>query len=316
METSLVTIVTSTTEIMHIGPTFVHDSYAEAFRMRFARLIITAAERYWVEAAAREATGFAASVIGCDAEAGIEQWLAPADTPDGRPGASILLFGMSVEGLQKVVPLRVGQCVMTCATTAVFDGLPGAVDRVPLGKHLRYFGDGYQKSKLIAGRRLWRIPVMDGEFLVDATAGIEKGVAGGSLIVQGRDQMLTLAAARRAAQAIEQLPGVIAPFPGGVVRSGSKVGARYRGLRASTNEAWCPTLRGNVASAMDAQAECSYELVIDGVDETHVARSMAVAARAAAGADTLSIAAANFGGNLGKFHFYLREVLTRFPADD
>lgn len=298
---------------MRLGQTLVHDSYAEAFRMRYVRLIVTAADRYWVEAAAREATGFAASIIGCDLEAGIERWLEQDETPDGRPGAALLFFGPSQQALERAVPLRVGQCIMTCATTAVFDGLPQAGERIPLGSHLRYFGDGFQKSKQLADRRYWRIPVMDGEFLIDATAGVDKGVGGGSLIVQARTQSAALDAARRAADAIDCLPGVIAPFPGGVVRSGSKVGSRYRALRASTNEAWCPTLRGREPSELDAESECAYELVIDGVDEEVIGRSMADSARAAAGPETLSLSAANFGGNLGKFHFHLREMLVKYP---
>lgn len=298
---------------MKLGETKVHDTFAEAFRMRYARLVVTALDAFWVDMAVQAVTGFSASVIACDVEAGLERRLLPGETPDGRPGAAVMFFGFDAGGLAKSVPTRVGQCVMTCATTAVFDGLAGADERFALGKHLRYFGDGFQKSKLLDGRRYWRVPVMDGEFVVEALAGIEKGVAGGSLIFQGPDQPGVLAAARRAIAAVDALPGVIAPFPGGVVRSGSKVGSRYKGLRASTNEAWCPTLRGSVESELDPGANCVYEIVIDGVDETAVARAMAAAARAAAGPELISISAANFGGNLGKFKFGLYETLRQFP---
>jgi formylmethanofuran--tetrahydromethanopterin N-formyltransferase len=299
---------------MKLANTFVHDAYAEAFRMRYARLIITAIDQFWLDAAVREATGYAASVIACDVEAGLDRYLPPQDTPDGRPGAVVLFFGFSAESLARSVPTRVGQCVMTCPTTAVYNGLPVSEERIPLGNHLRYFGDGHQRSKLIGDRRYWRIPVMDGEFLVEAIAGVGKGVGGGSLIVQAATQMAALAASRRAASAIDLLDGVIAPFPGGVVRSGSKVGSRYRGLRASTNEAWCPILRGRYPSELDPDANCAYELVFDGIDEQIIGRAMADAARAAAGPETLSVSAANFGGNLGKFKFDLRQMLDRYPA--
>src|SRR5262245_36188257 len=218
--------------------------------MRYVRLIVTAADEYWLEAGLRELTGYSSSVIACDAETGIERRLTAAETPDGRPGASVLLFGISTDALNKSVPNRVGQCVMTCPTSAVFDGLPQAEAKVPLGKRIRFFGDGYQKSKQIAGRRYWRIPVMDGEFLVDDVVGAEKGVAGGNLIAQTVDQAAALAAVRRATEAIWQQPGVITPFPGGVARSGSKVGSRYKGVVASTSDAYCPTLRGRVASKL------------------------------------------------------------------
>jgi formylmethanofuran--tetrahydromethanopterin N-formyltransferase len=198
---------------------------------------------------------------------------------------------------------------MTCATVAVYDGLPQAEKRIPLGKHLRFFGDGYQKSKLLAERRYWRVPVMDGEFVVEDQAGAASGVAGGNLILQAVDQPRCLAAARRAVAAIDVLPGVITPFPGGVARSGSKVGSRYKALKASTADAFCPTLRGRVASRLHADAHCALEIVIDGVDQASVARAMSAALRAAAGDDLVAISAGNYGGKLGKFHFPLRELL-------
>ena len=221
----------------------------------------------------------------------------------------MLLFGFSTDALTKSVPNRVGQCVMTCPTSAVYDGLPQAETKVPLGKKIRFFGDGYQKSKQIAGRRYWRIPVMDGEFLVDDVVGAEKGVAGGNLIVQSVDQAAGLAAVRRATEAIWQQPGVITPFPGGVARSGSKVGSRYKGVVASTSDPYCPTLRGRVASKLHPDANCALEIVIDGVSEGAVGGAMAAGMRAAAGSGVLVITAGNYGGKLGKFHFHLRKLL-------
>ena len=295
---------------MHLSGTFIDDTFAEAFGMRYTRLIVTAIDEYWLEAALREFTGYSSSVIACDAETGIEEKLTESETPDGRVGASLLAFGFSVDALAKAVVNRVGQCVMTCPTTAVYNGLEQATDKIPLGKHLRYFGDGFQKSKQVAGRRYWRIPVMDGEFLVEESLGVEKGVAGGNIIIQGVDQRTTLDAARRAAAAVLETPGAMAPFPGGVARSGSKVGSRYKGLRASTADTFCPTLRGRVESRVHPDANCVYEIVIDGVTETAVGQAMANATRAAAGKGIAAISAGNYGGKLGKFHFKLRELLS------
>lgn len=294
---------------MQINQTEIEDTFAEAFRMRYARVIVTAHDDHWVQAAALAFTGFASSVIACDVEAGIERRLSEAETPDGRPGIACLVFGFNAEALAEAIPRRAGQCLMTCPTTAVYDGLPEASERIALGKHLRYFGDGFQQSKLIAEHRYWRIPVLDGEFLVEDSLGIDKGIGGGNLLLQGCAAAGTLAAARRASEAIAACPGVIAPFPGGVVRSGSKVGSRYAQLSASTNEAYCPTLRGRVESKLHPQAQCAYELVIDGADEEAVAGAMAAAAQAAAGAELVRIGALNFGGKLGKFHFRLREIV-------
>ena len=294
---------------MHVGSTLILDTFAEAFRMRYARVIVTAAEEYWLEAALREFCGYGSSVIGCDAEVGVEQRLGADATPDGRPGAAALAFGFSTEALAKALPNRTGQCLMTCATSAAFNGLPEAEEFIPLGKHLRFFGDGFQKSKAIGDRRYWRVPVMDGEFLVEERLGVAKGVAGGNIILQGTSQAAALAAARRAVEAIADMAGVITPFPGGVVRSGSKVGSKYKALKASTNEAYCPTLRGRAASELVEGAQCAYEIVINGVDEGTVAAATRAAIHAAAGSETLAIGAGNYGGKLGKFHFHLRDLL-------
>ena len=294
---------------MQIGSTTILDTFAEAFRMRFVRLIVTAVDEYWLDIALREFTGYGASVIGCDAEIGVEQLLDGAATPDGRPGAAVLAFGFSADNLGKAVPNRVGQCLMTCPTTAVYDGLPQAEESIPLGKHLRYFGDGFQKSKLLDGRRYWRVPVMDGEFLVEEKLGVAQGVAGGNIILQGATPEIALASAQRVSEALAPLSGVITPFPGGVVRSGSKVGSKYKALVASSNEAYCPTLRGRVASDLVDGANCSYEIVIDGEDQPAVAAAMKLALQAAAGEGVLAVGAGNFGGKLGKFRFHLRELL-------
>ena len=295
---------------MNLGDTLIDDTFAEAFRMRYARLVVTAADEHWLQAAVAEAVGYGASVIACDAEVGCERLLSPEETPDGRAGAALLAFGFSNDALAKAVANRTGQCLMTCPTTAVFDGLPGTQDRLDLGKHLRFFGDGFQKSKVIAGRRYWRIPVMDGEFLVEESVGAAKGVAGGNILIQAESQAAGLAAARRAVETLAPMPGVITPFPGGVVRSGSKVGSRYKALKASTSHAFCPTLRGRVETLLHEGVNCVYEIVIDGVDESAVAGAMHAAMHAAAGEGIVAISAGNYGGKLGKFHFKLRELPT------
>ncbi|MFO0869076.1 MAG: formylmethanofuran--tetrahydromethanopterin N-formyltransferase [Pirellulales bacterium] len=296
---------------MILGSTFVEETFAEAFGMSYVRLVVTAADDYWLDAGVREVTGYSSSVIACDVEAGLERRLSRDETPDGRPGAAILVFGFSADALAKAVPNRVGQCLMTCPSTSVFDGLAESAKRIPLGKHIRFFGDGFQKSKLIGGRRFWRIPVMDGEFLVQESLGVGKGVGGGNIILQAVDQPTALAAARRGTESIAPLAGAITPFPGGVARSGSKVGSRYKTLKASTADAYCPTLRGRVTSRLHAEAQCAYEIVVDGVDEAAVAAAMTTALRAAVGDGVVALSAGNYGGKLGKYHFHLRQLLAQ-----
>lgn len=294
---------------MRLGDTTVADTFAEAFPMACTRLIITACDAEWAGVAATEVCGYASSVIGCDAEAGIERLLASGETPDGRPGVAVLVFAFSRDALQKAVVNRVGQCVLTCATTACYAGMTRNDRSISVGGQLRYFGDGYQVSKLHGDRRFWRVPTMDGEFLCEDEFGSVRGVAGGNLIAVGVDQPSALAAARRAVLAARAVPGVIAPFPGGVVRSGSKVGSRYKKLRASTNGAFCPTLVGTVPSELPPGACAAYEVVWDGVSAEAVGAAMRLGLLTAAGPGVLLLTAGNYGGKLGPHHFRLRDLL-------
>ena len=291
----------------------IDDGFAEAFPMKATRIVITAHTLKWARTAAVSMTGFATSVIACGCEAGIERELDPAETPDGRPGLAVLLFSMSGKELAKQLERRVGQCVLTCPTTAVFAGIVEG-EAIALGKNLRFFGDGWQISKVIDGVRYWRVPVMDGEFVAQETTGVVKGVGGGNLLLLCRDTDSALAVAEAAVLAMKALPNVIMPFPGGLVRSGSKVGSKYAALNASTNDAYCPSLYGLVAkSELTAQTRCVMEIVIDGLSEADVGAAMRVGMEAGisfgAAGGLLRIAAGNYGGKLGPFHFHLHKLL-------
>lgn len=288
----------------------IDDTFAEAFPMTAARLLVTAETADWALTAGQTATGYASSVIGCDAEAGIERRLGPEETPDGRPGVSLLLFAFSRDALQKAVINRVGQCILTCATTACYNGLPVVKEKsIRVGGNLRYFGDSFQISKKLEDRRLWRIPVMDGEFVCEDIFGTVKGVAGGNFLILGTGLQASLSAAENAVAAIRQVPGVILPFPGGIVRSGSKVGSSYKKLRASTNDAYCPTLQGLVDSALSQGTNAVYEIVIDGLDLAAVEEATRVGVRAACGSGVVRISAGNYGGKLGPYHLHLHKLL-------
>ncbi|MFO0847649.1 MAG: formylmethanofuran--tetrahydromethanopterin N-formyltransferase [Gemmataceae bacterium] len=295
---------------MHLNGVEIADTFAEAFPMTACRAVVTAASAEWARVAATAATGYAASVIGCDAEAGVERELSPAETPDGRPGVSVLLFAFSRDALQKAVVNRVGQCVLTCASTACYNGLAGDPGKaIRVGGNLRFFGDGRQISKLLDGRRYWRLPTMDGEFLCEDSFGTVKGVAGGNFLILGESQDAALSAAEAAVAACRRVPGVILPFPGGIVRSGSKVGSKYKGLRASTNDAYCPTLRGAVRTELPAGVNAVYEVVIDGLDLAAVEEATRQGVRAACRPGVVRITAGNYGGKLGPFHLHLHKLL-------
>jgi formylmethanofuran--tetrahydromethanopterin N-formyltransferase len=297
---------------MQIRGTEIVDTFAEAFTMRAARLVITATNARWAQEAALKLTGFATSVIGCKCEAGIERSLAADVTPDGRPGVSVLLFTMDSASLGTRLVERVGQTVLTCPTTACFDGLPDAPDRIPAGRSLRVFGDGFQSSKVVGGRRYWRIPVMEGEFLIDETFGVGKGaVGGGNFLILAESAELALASAEAAVEAMRDSAGVILPFPGGIVRSGSKVGSkRYRKMIASTNDAYAPTLRALTPSDLPEGVNAVLEIVLDGLDVESISHAMRRGIDAACRPGVRAITAGNYGGKLGPHHFHLRRIMT------
>jgi len=297
----------------HVRGVRIVDTFAEAFDMRAARVVITAQSSGWARTAAQSMTGFATSVIGCKVEAGIEADLLAEDTPDGRPGVSVLLFAFDAAGLGQRLVDRVGQSVLTCPTTACFDGVPQATERVMVGGLLRHFGDRLQSSKFLNGRRYWRIPVMEGEFLVQEDFGVQKAIGGGNFLILARDQQAALSAAEAAVDAMRRVRGVILPFPGGIVRSGSKVGAkRYKKMIASTNDAYCPTLRGRVGveSALPPGVNSVLEIVVDGLDRQAIEDALRAGIDAACRPGVVEITAGNYGGKLGKHHFHLHEMVT------
>ena len=295
---------------MKIRGVFIEDTFAEAFTMRVARLVITGRSSRWAREAALKLTGFATSVIGCKVEAAIERELATDETPDGRPGFSVLLMTMSKDDLPKRLIERVGQTVLTCPTTACFDGLPDAPDRVGVGSALRFFGDGFQASKVIDGERFWRVPVMEGEFLVQEKFGMVKGVGGGNFLMLARSADAALEAAEAAVEAMSGRVGVILPFPGGIVRSGIKVGSRrIKSMIASTNDAFCPTLRAVTESQLPDGVNSVLEIVINGTGAEAISGAMRAGIDAACREGIVAITAGNYGGKLGPHHFHLRKIM-------
>jgi len=296
------------------GGVAIDDTFAEAFDMRGAALVITADSAKWAMHAAETMTGFATSVIACGCEAGIDRPLPATETPDGRPGVRVLLFAVSTAELQKQVQNRVSQCVLTSVGSACYSGLEIGDDKLNLGAAIRYFGDGWQIAKKIGERRYWRVPVMDGEFVCESTTWLTKrAVGGGNLILMGATLEKTLAAAEVAVEGMRAVPGAIMPFPGGVVRSGSKVGSKYKGAVASTNHLYCPTLKGATDSAIGPEIGSVLEIVIDGLTSDAVAAAMRAGLRAIAdlgpARGALRVGAGNYGGKLGKHHYRLRELM-------
>jgi formylmethanofuran--tetrahydromethanopterin N-formyltransferase len=306
---------------MQINGITIDETFAEAFNMRATRVIITALNLKWAYHAANAMTGFATSVIGCGVEACIERELSADETPDGRVGVSVLMFAMGSKVLMQQLETRMGQCILTCPTAAAFAGIEPKegleVDNINLGAHLRYFGDGFQTSKLIPdsngkAKRYWRIPVMDGEFLVQESTSMVRAIGGGNFLILANSQAAALNAAEVAIDAMKKLPNVIMPFPGGVVRSGSKVGSKYPKMFASTNDAFCPTLKGLTKTELDDDIESVLEIVIDGLSFKDIASAMKVGIEAICklkNSGVKRISAGNYGGKLGPHHFKLHEIM-------
>ena len=298
---------------MKVSGITIDDTFAEAFGMSATGVIITADSARWARQAAITMSGFGTSVIGCGAEVGIDRELRPDETPDGRPGVRVLLFGFSPDAIGPQLKNRVGQCVLTSPGSACYAGVE-AKKKIGLGQGPRFFGDGFQTAKRLGKDRYWRVPVMDGEFVIEEKTGvITDAVGGGNVLILGNDRVGLLTTAEAAVAAIGDVPDVITPFPGGIVRSGSKVGSKYKGMVASTNDAFCPTLRGRVKSELGPDTVSVLEIVIDGLTSDAVARAMKVAIKSilAVGPSkgVTRISAGNYGGKLGQHHYHLKDLL-------
>jgi formylmethanofuran--tetrahydromethanopterin N-formyltransferase len=294
---------------MEINGVTIDDTYAEAFPTWISKVIITAVSEEWAYKAAVEATGFATSAIGCPCEAGIEGFVSASETPDGRPGVSILICAGKKKLKEQLIE-RIGECILTSPTTAVFDGLPEAEERIPVKLH--FFGDGYEYQKEVGDRKVWVIPIMNGEYYGEEEFGAVKGIAGGNFFVMGENQMAALMGAQAASDAIANVTGVITSFPGGIVASGSKVGSnKYKFMSASTNEKYCPTLKDKVDDSYVPEGVTAiYEIVIDGLDAECIAQAMAEGIWAATKVPGVTyITAGNFGGSLGPHKFPLKDCL-------
>jgi len=298
-------------------PATIDDTYAEAFRSIYVEFLITATSRRWVEQAVNAATGNASSTILCDCEAGVDRYVGEGGdesfaTPDGRPGAIVQLHMPRfrkdrVAALEKAALVRISQNVLTCPTAACFN-LIDSEQHFKLGRKIAYFGDGFQKRIERHGRKLWWIPTLGGEFVLDRRLGYADGLMGGNLWFFGESEAAALAAAEAGVAAIEKCPGVIMPFPGGIAGSGSKAGSKYKFLFASTYEKYCPLLRDNAAAQcqLPPGVNSVQEIIINGQNLTAIiAATQAAIAASKNTPGLLRISAGNYGGRLGKSFIYL-----------
>jgi len=289
----------------------IEDTFAEMFPMWLARILITASNEKWAMTAGQVATGFASSIIASPAEAGIERVVAPNETPDERAGCIVQIYHRFRNNLRAQMISRIGQCILTCPTTAAFNALPNTKRRARVGASLSQFGDGHAKRDRLYGKEVWRIPVMEGEFVIEESFGMKRAVAGGMFLILAESAEAGLRSAEMAVEAAKGVEGVVLPFPGGVCRSGSKVGSRKYKLGASTNDAFCPSLRGAVEGSQVPEGVTSiYEIVINGINYDCVRESVARAIDAATRVQGIvKITSSNYGGRLGPYKLQLRDVI-------
>jgi len=310
---------------MHINNVEIVDTFAEGFGMWATRFTVTAISERWALNSANSLTGFATSVIACGCEGGIDKILRPEETPDGRPGARIIFFITSPKkdvavNIEHLLINRIGQCVLTAPTTSCYNAIDPTPETIPVsvGGKLKFFGDGFQISKRLPStkkgkeaRRFWRIPRMGGEFLCEDTFYIQKAYGGGNFLIVGKSIEAVVEACEKAINEMRKIENVIMPFPGGVVGSGSKVGSKYAFLKASTNNAFCPTLKAQSKNTLLKEGdECVMEIVVNGLDVESIKKAMKCGIEAACNVEGITrITAGNYGGKLGKFNIQLYELL-------
>jgi formylmethanofuran--tetrahydromethanopterin N-formyltransferase len=288
------------------------DTFAEMFPLWAGRVLITADSEKWALTAAEVATGFATSVIMSPAEASIEGLVATDKTPDNRVGILIQIYNRNRFELKNQMILRIGQCIMTCPTTSAFDAMPNAKRKLKVGRSIRLFGDGFQRKSLVGNRKVWKIPVMEGNFIVEDSFGAAEAIAGGNFLILARAKVSGLKAAEEAVKAIKaRASEVILPFPGGICRSGSKAGSLKYKLKASTSHSFCPGLKTLVPdSQLSENVNCVYEIVVNGLTVEAVKKAMGEGVKAATSVQgVVRISAGNYGGKLGPYKAFLKEVL-------
>ena len=298
---------------MELNGVQIEDTFAEAFPIKIARVLITGATKKWALVAAQEATGFGTSVIMCPAEAGIEKVVIGNETPDGRPGAYIQICTFGYKSLEEQLLKRLGQCVLTAPTAAMWNGLPKAEKQFDTGFKLKFFGDGFESETNIGGRKAYKIPMMQGDFVAEHNIGAQDAVAGGNFFIMAENQMAALAAAENAVDAIALEDGTITPFPGGIVASGSKVGSiNYsKFMKATTNEKFSPSIKAKIKDTLvPSDVKAIFEIVINGLSVEDISRSMKAGIHAAVTVPGVKkISAGNYGGTLGPFKFHLKDMI-------
>ena len=296
---------------LKINGVSIQDDYSETFSAQCCRVLITGVNRKWALEAALETKGIGRSATAPPCEATLEREVAPAGSPDGRPGFLIQLMDRKLEHLKQCLALRLRKGCVPIPTSAAFDGLPADLveDYIDLeGTVIQRFGDGFEQEANVFDRTVFQIPRMDGWLNIQRKFGVVKAVTGGMFLILATSNETALAAAEKTLEQVAQVPLVVVKC----AASGSKVGAKnYSDMVATTNDAYCPTLAALPASSLWGDVRCVYEIIVSGPREGDVRQGMKVGIEAAtACSGVLAIHTANYGGKLGSGKIALHSLFS------
>ncbi|MHA1273339.1 MAG: formylmethanofuran--tetrahydromethanopterin N-formyltransferase [Promethearchaeota archaeon] len=294
----------------------IEDTYCEAFEGLCIQLQVTAQDAEFLNRAVNSFTALPSTVFG-DAEGGIVKWLTEDETIDGRLGAIVQLWvtGTGKKAKAKFyeqLGRRIRQGILVVPTTAVFDYFPKDCEtKFDVMNNVGHCGDGYEWIVEKFGRNLINVPIMMGyDFLIEREISYDKGVMGGNLWLFCDTVDSGIKVGREAVKIIAEVDNVCTTFD--VCSAGSKPETNFPEIGPSTNHPYCPTLKDKLPPeefkvpegvnsipeivfnglTLDAVKEAMYK-VIDGIIEMD---------------GLIKISAGNYGGKLGKFKIYLREL--------
>jgi formylmethanofuran--tetrahydromethanopterin N-formyltransferase len=295
----------------------VEDTYAEAFEGIYCRVIVTADDEDALRKAALHATATPSIVIG-RIEGGIERWLGIKETPDGRKGVIIQFWGgidskkpfsESLKKFEIELSYRIRQDILVKPFTAVFDALQNPLGKIDMMERVGHCGDGYEWEEKRHNRQVIVVPIMVPDFIIERFLGYARGVMGANFWIMCKTKEAVMEAGARALDAIHKVEGVVTPFE--ICSAGSKPETRYPWIGPTTNHPYCPSLKKRLGKESKVPEGVNYipEIVINGVSLEAVKRAMKAGIEAALKVrDVVKISAGNYGGKLGDYKIYLREL--------
>ena len=299
--------------------TEIEDTYAEAFEGLYSRAIVTADDEEVLRRAAMDATATPSIVIG-RVEGGVEKWLSEEETPDQRRGAILQFWGGidkrkpfndAIKKFEVELSYRIRQDILVKPFTALFDTHPKPEGKIDTMERIGHCGDGYEWMERRYGREIIVVPLMASDFRIERYLGYGRGVMGGNFWYMCKTKEAVMEAGRKALDAIGQVEGTITPFD--ICSAGSKPETKFPWIGPTTNHPYCPSLKKQLAKESKVPEGVNYipEIVINGASIDAVKEAIKAGINTAREVDgVLRISAGNYGGKLGKYKIYLKELFS------